>query len=57
VLQLRMPAEIKERVGRKDMSARQEQTLDRFRELIKLLLPTFGNPTTPTVTLCAAFGL
>ena len=25
--------------------------------MIKLLLPTFGYPTTPTVTLCAALGL
>jgi hypothetical protein len=28
-----------------------------LRVLIRLLLPTFGKPTTPTVTLCAALGL
>lgn len=32
-------------------------TLALFSELIRLLLPTLGNPTTPTVTLCAALGL
>jgi len=32
-------------------SAAVGQTFALFRELIKLLLPTFGNPTTPTVIL------
>ena len=32
-------------------------TLARLSVLIKLLLPTLGNPTTPTVILCAALGL
>ena len=29
----------------------------RLSVLIRLLLPTFGKPTTPTVMLCAALGL
>jgi len=33
------------------------RTLARLSVLIRLLLPTFGKPTTPTVTLCAALGL
>lgn len=36
---------------------RKIRTLALFKLLIKLLFPTFGNPTTPTVTLCAALGL
>ena len=33
------------------------RTLARLSVLIKLLLLTLGKPTTPTVTLCDAFGL
>lgn len=33
------------------------RTLDLLSELIRLLFPTFGNPTTPMVMLCAALGL
>jgi hypothetical protein len=34
-----------------------QRTLARLSVLIRLLLPTLGKPTTPTVTLCAALGL
>ena len=33
------------------------RTLARLNVLIRLLLPTFGKPTTPTVTFCDALGL
>ena len=33
------------------------RTLTRLSVLIRLLLPTFGKPTTPTVTFCDALGL
>ena len=45
------------RTQRPHANERREWTLDRFSELIRLLLPTFGNQTTPTITLCAALGL
>ena len=59
VLQLPAPCKKKRNVSaqRRHANERRKRTLGRFRELIKLLLPTFENPTTPTVTFCATLGL